>query len=947
MDSMPTAQQLAQLQAHMPADAGWPRLRHILSLGWCLAEVDDVQAQVWAEEAGSWLSTHDSNCSDINSWQRLHLIRAKCDLLHARLESAEKGAILVLQMGRTAHNCKACLQAWADACHLLAFIAFERGHRASRDQYWQQCVAYALQAGDQVRADVARVCLAYRAPNQDRAALFAEFGDPGTQGELAHLILQDKHPLLAAWLCELWGMLAFRQGDFATSITHQQRALEYAQESCQGSRVAICCLSIGIAYGNLNDHDAALKWKQRGLQMAQQHGWPGSIGACLVSCGESLRQLHQYQAAREVLQQAFTCLEQLPSSYNYSLALSNRGFLALDEGDFELAKSCFEKLLRRAEEMGTPNFLASSWRGLAEALSGQQQAITALEAGHQSLYLAQQSQNKFDQLQALLTLSMLYARHFLPAPEGISKPRLHYLQQALAVSERIEKHQVSGDLFDALADAWADAGDFAQAYAMARLASAAREKTHGIAATNRAVAMQVQHQTESSQAQKLHHQKLAQAEARRVEVLQQTSNTLAHLSAIGQEITAHLNAQAVFDSLHQHLQGLLELTAFGVYFLQDSQLVLAFGQENGRPLPETVIALDDPHSYAARCMRERREITLELPGTDALPQISTNTLPCMSCLFAPLSVAQRVIGVMSVQSLRPQAFGEREHLIFRSLSAYGAIAFDNARAYQALQETQQQLVAQEKMAALGSLVAGVAHEINTPLGNSLIMASALQIKVGKLLEALGEQNLRYVDLCEFLDDAAQASSLIRRNLDTAAALVGSFKQVAVDRTHVQRRQFDLRQTCQELVATMMNQIRQSGHQIKIVMDEQIQMHSYPGALGQVIGNLISNSLRHAFAEGQCGQMELRARSNGAQQIQLRFADNGCGISTQNIKHIFDPFFTTRMGQGNCGLGLSISFNVVTTLLGGQIRAESVQGEGCCFILDLPLYAPEVQNQRQD
>ncbi|MBI3229264.1 MAG: GAF domain-containing sensor histidine kinase, partial [Burkholderiales bacterium] len=565
-----------------------------------------------------------------------------------------------------------------------------------------------------------------------------------------------------------------------------------------------------------------------------------------------------------------------------------------------------------------------------------QEPQKALQAAHAALDLAQQTHNKFEHAETFLTLARLYRQHHLPALPGIDQPNLYYLQQALQYAQDITGHAVSAELLDAMADALAAVNDFEQAYAMARQAASVREKTNSIAATNRAIAMQVQYQTERSQAQNQYHKQLAQAEARRVEVLQQTSQTLSHLSAIGQEVTAHLEAKAIFQALYGHLQGLLEMSSFGIYFVRQTQLDFVFGMEHGAPLPTTSIALDHPTSYAVRCVREGQEILIEPPRADPGHVLSPGSLVSMVCLFAPLKVTGRTIGVMSIQAMRTDAFSERERLIFRTLCAYGAIAFDNAQAYQQLQETKAQLVAQEKLAALGGLVAGVAHELNTPIGNSMLMASALQLKVEATRERLRNQSLRLAQLTEFLADAEQGASLISKSLLTASALVASFKQVAVDRTSEIRREFDLRQTCQELVATMMNQIRQAGHQFSLDMSEGIIMQSYPGPLGQVLGNLISNAVRHAFPNEQKGKMRLFCPPTKAGWVQIRFCDNGCGIPEADLKRIFDPFFTTRMGQGNCGLGLSISHNIVTGLLGGNLRVDSKLMQGTCFILDLPL-----------
>jgi signal transduction histidine kinase len=186
----------------------------------------------------------------------------------------------------------------------------------------------------------------------------------------------------------------------------------------------------------------------------------------------------------------------------------------------------------------------------------------------------------------------------------------------------------------------------------------------------------------------------------------------------------------------------------------------------------------------------------------------------------------------------------------------------------------------------------------------------------------------------------EASSLIMRSLHNAAELVNSFRQVSVDQASAQRRRFDLAQACQEIVATLMNTVRLAGHRLELEVAPGIVMDSFPGPLGQVVINFVNNALLHAF-EGPGGSMVLEAALHEG-GVRIVFRDDGRGIPQGDLARIFDPFFTTRMGQGGTGLGLNITWNIVTTLLGGSVRVESGQGRGTAFILELPLRAPDPQ-----
>jgi ligand-binding sensor domain-containing protein/signal transduction histidine kinase len=433
--------------------------------------------------------------------------------------------------------------------------------------------------------------------------------------------------------------------------------------------------------------------------------------------------------------------------------------------------------------------------------------------------------------------------------------------------------------------------------------------------------------------------------------LARSAETLQELGDVGRNITANLDLEAAFEALHLHMGHLLDAPRLVIYRCKPdaTTLELSYGREHGQILPRVSIPLDSARSNAARTARERAEVLYELADeiTDNAQQSQQSQSALFgrqmrTALYAPLIVDQRLLGVITIQSARQNAYGERERLIFRTLCAYGAIALDNANAYRQLQQTQAKLVEQEKLAALGSMVAGVAHELNTPIGNSLLMLSSMQSRTNEFSTKINGAGLLRSDLLEYLNDAEEASTVILRGLTSAADLVSSFKQVAVDRTSAQRRRFDLQHTSREIIATLMNQVKLSGHTITLDIPNGIVLNSYPGPYGQVLANLIDNALLHAFKPGISGQIHIGATRESNETVTIAFADNGDGIDPEHIKRVFDPFFTTKMGQGCIGLGLSVSYNIVTSLLHGEIRADSAPS-GTCFTLSLPLTAPEVES----
>ncbi|MFO1424142.1 MAG: PAS domain S-box protein [Candidatus Competibacteraceae bacterium] len=257
-----------------------------------------------------------------------------------------------------------------------------------------------------------------------------------------------------------------------------------------------------------------------------------------------------------------------------------------------------------------------------------------------------------------------------------------------------------------------------------------------------------------------------------------------------------------------------------------------------------------------------------------------------------------------------------------------------------LRQAMTQLVQSEKLAALGQLVAGVAHELNTPLGNARVIAGALGEHLLKFAAAVESGALRRPQVDVFLARGREAVDLLERNAARAADLIGHFKQVAVDQTSARRRRFDLRQTVEELLATLQPQFRRTAHQVELDIAPGLELDSYPGPLEQVIANLIGNSLTHGFAGMEAGVIRIRAAPFGADHVQIHYVDNGVGIPETLHSRVFEPFFTTQMGSGGSGLGLYIVYNLVTGVLGGTIQVHSASEAGATFILVLPHRAPD-------
>ncbi|MDQ5917716.1 MAG: hypothetical protein QG660_828 [Pseudomonadota bacterium] len=283
-----------------------------------------------------------------------------------------------------------------------------------------------------------------------------------------------------------------------------------------------------------------------------------------------------------------------------------------------------------------------------------------------------------------------------------------------------------------------------------------------------------------------------------------------------------------------------------------------------------------------------------------------------------------------------------EELEARVVQRTAALTSTNAEladTLQHLKQAQNELVRSEKLAALGRLVAGIAHELNTPIGNGLMAVSTLEAHQHEFKDTMAA-GLKRSTLDAFVENVGLAAQIATRNLNRAAELVASFKQVAADQTSSQRRSFNLKQIIDEMLVAMRPTLSRSTHRVETDIPDHLVLDSFPGPLGQVLGNMIDNAIRHGFDQREGGLISITAHRSGDNQVTLLVADDGAGIAAEHLPRIFDPFFTTRLGQGGSGLGLNIVHNIVTSMLGGSIEAASTQGKGATFVLVLPTRAPE-------
>ena len=313
----------------------------------------------------------------------------------------------------------------------------------------------------------------------------------------------------------------------------------------------------------------------------------------------------------------------------------------------------------------------------------------------------------------------------------------------------------------------------------------------------------------------------------------------------------------------------------------------------------------------------------------------------------------KLIAILYLENnLTTAAFPPQRLQLLKLICSQAAISIKNATLYNTLEQkvaertqqlsqalenlraTQKQLVESEKMAALGSLVAGVAHEINTPVGTSITAASTLKYETTSFNNAVMEGKLKRSSLNNYLETASESTDLILNNLNRASDLIQSFKQVAVDSSHLEKREFAIKPYIEEILNSLRPKFKNTALSLTVEGEDNIKMETYPGALAQIITNLVINSLNHAYQPGEKGLLRFQVTQE-TDKVIIEYSDDGCGIPPENLTKIFEPFFTTARNQGGTGLGLHIVYNLVTQKIQGKIDVKSEVNLGTIFIIALP------------
>ena len=658
---------LGQLVSAPPAFELGLRVR----LAWHLRQRDTRAALVHAEAATAMLG-HAAADERESARARLLLVRGEAAWLEGDLSVA-------LHFAEAAETADAQPLVRADAHWLRAWVQVERGRTAERDHHFQQAADWAARAGDRQRQSVVMAA----------QARFAAFTDLHQATERwANLIVSeaaDDDPVVAVWTLDFDYVVASKRQDVGRAVRLAAAMFDQAMLTGQVQRAITAASNAGFDLTRIKDYEAALGWMQKGVDLARRAGSPASIGMCLIETAETLRQLKQPAMARELLKEAMQTLGANNQSRRMALALNYLGDVELDSGRYDAALEAFDTLHGRARLMQQADLETIALRGRAQALARLGRYDEALAAARDAWQLALDQQDSFNEVAALRVIADIHLDRMATGDTALDHhaEAVAYLQRALTVGECIEGYRVPAEIHETLARQYARVGDYEAAYRAQLAALSARDHVHHQNATQLTVALQIRHETDRLREQGEHHRQLANAHGERARVLQETGLTLERLADLGRELTAHLDEGAILQILSQKVDAMLDATSFAIYLHEPSSghLVSVLLREYGQNLPTERIAVDDPVRHAAICFREGKELLLRSNTGHADPSHVPGTLLTESALFIPLVARHRTVGVATVQSMREDAYGERERLILRQLCAYAAIALTNANTY--------------------------------------------------------------------------------------------------------------------------------------------------------------------------------------------------------------------------------------------------------------------------
>lgn len=406
------------------------------------------------------------------------------------------------------------------------------------------------------------------------------------------------------------------------------------------------------------------------------------------------------------------------------------------------------------------------------------------------------------------------------------------------------------------------------------------------------------------------------------------------IGSIGQTIASSIDLDKIIDAIYENINRIIDAPIFGIALYHETTKDIEFRLlvEDSIRKPLFRVNMENDKSFAVQCVKKQSDLILNYiePNVErVLNETGENARIPESLIFVPLIIMDKIIGVLTVQSYMQYAYTQQDMTSVKALASYIAIALNNSQKTEALK-----IAEREKVIALSHMVAGIAHEMNTPLGVSVSAASYITSINEANLQKLKSGSMTKTDLTNYMTGMDETLKLLNTSLSRTAELVNSFKKIADDQDEKNRMYFDLHEYIQMIIMNLKAEVGNLGHECIINCPKALGINSYPDAFYQIFYNLIMNSVKIGFQNKEKGTITIDVKKSNA-VLNIEFSDNGCGIPAENLSRVFEPFFTTSRLIGGKGLGLNVVYNLITNLLQGKISCESTVGVGTKYTMEIP------------
>ena len=770
-----------------------------------------------------------------------------------------------------------------------------------------------------------------------------------------------------------------------TALTHSVQALDMFVQLGEKSGEAQAYISIGAIYYYMGDYERGLDYFLKGLRQNEEIGNKEAQAYALNGAGYIYSTLGDNKKGIEFLQRALTLSKEVSVSQDLQpRVLESMATVYLNDEQMDKAYETYLECLQLSEQSSQKLMKGDALFGIGHLFLRQNRLNDSKKYFLQSLSNSRETGNKVGEADCLLHLGKL---SFLQEDPEQAK---EYLLESLKVAEDIKAKAIIYKAHEALAELYESKKEIQSFVKHFKLYHKYKSEVFKDEQETKQKYLNIQYEMEKLQKEAEINQltnvvmkeKNAELEKKTGE-LEQSYNTVSVLSQIGKEITSTLNLDTILNTVYEKVNELMDASIFGIgiYNTENETISYRLAIEKGVRYQPYQRTMENKNQFPVWCIENQKEIFINdvrkeyshyisqyIEETGTLEDGTLSTLP-LSFIYLPLMIKGKVFGLITVQSYNKDAYSHHHLDILKTLASYTSAALYNARSYETLQNTlnelkltQEQLVQSEKMASLGELTAGIAHEIQNPLNfvnnfsevnTELIDEMKLEIENGKLGEAK-----------EIADDIKSNQAKITHHGKRAGEIVKGMLQHSRTSSGI-KEPTDINALADEYLRLAYHGLRAKDKSFNATMitdfDETIgKINIIPQDIGRVILNLINNAFYAAPLPPQGGfsdpdykhvptvwvstkrinspsgsQAERREGTEFGGKVEIKVKDNGPGISQKILDKIFQPFFTTKpTGQGT-GLGLSLSYDIVKAH-GGELKVETKEGEGSEFIIQLPI-----------